>query len=144
MRRNELSNTAVITTQLLNQLKSAVRSGNSDYIRHELEVWDPIVPLGYSEDEIEEMVEDFGRTVEDIENKRFSAPPVKELKAKNPGDQVAYAVRFCRNCDARFSCPSFQDYVSESDTGRHGICKFLDDYGTEYSPEEFIEGNLIE
>ncbi|WP_319559003.1 hypothetical protein [Marispirochaeta sp.] len=90
------------------------------------------------------MIEEFGRTVEDIENKRFSAPPVQVLQQKNPGDKAAFAVHICRNCDARFSCPSFREYVRQTDSGRHGIRKYLDDYGTEFSTEEFIEGNIIE
>ena len=144
LRGNDLDNTAVISTSLPNTLINAIRNGNSEYIEHEMQSWQPVIPLGYSEDEIESMIEQFGETVEDIENNRFAAPPAERLFEKEDGERNIFAVRICRNCDARFSCDSFRQYVRQSDRGNQGIRKYLDDYGTDFSTEDFIEGNLSE
>jgi hypothetical protein len=88
------------------------------------------------------MIEEFGDVVELIEERKFSPPPVERLRSKEGGDRNIFAVRVCRNCDIRFSCPSFRDYVRESDRGNQSLRKYLDDYGTESSPEAFVEGNL--
>ena len=144
LRKNDLDNTAIVSTSLPNTLKGAIRNGNSDHIKHEMESWDPIIPLGYSEGEIESMIEEFGRTVEDIENNRFSAPEVERLFEKGEGERNIFAVRICRNCDARFSCKAFREYVRRADRGGQGLRKYLDDYGTDFSTDAFIEGNLRE
>jgi len=144
LRKNDLDNTAIISTSLPNTLKSAIRSGNVEYIKHEMEAWNPVIPLGYSEDDIESIIEQFGRTVEDIENNRFAAAPTEKLFEKEEGERNIFAVRVCRNCDARFSCDSFREYVRQSDRGNQGLRKYLDDYGTDFSTEDFIEGNLLE
>ncbi len=142
LRGNDLDNTAVISTSLPNQLKTAIKNGNDEYIVHEMDAWDPVVPLGYSESEIESMIEEFGRTVEEIEDNRFNAPPVEKLFEKEEGERNIFAHKVCRNCDARFSCESFREYVRQSDRGGQGLRKYLDDYGTEFSTDDFIDGNI--
>ncbi len=79
-----------------------------------------------------------------IENNRFTAPPTEKLFEKEEGERNIFAVRVCRNCDSRFSCDSFREYVRQSDRGNQGLRKYLDDYGTDFSTEDFIEGNLLE
>lgn len=142
LRGNRLDNTAIISTSLPSQLKNAIRSRNPQFIEHEMKRWDPVIPMGYSEDEVESMIHAFGETVEAIEENRFAPPPVERLTAQEPGERNIFAVRVCRNCDARFSCSSFREYVRQSDRGNQGMKKYLDDYGTEFSTEEFIDGNL--
>lgn len=139
---NPLDNTAVISTSLPSQLKGAIRGGNRDQIAFELGRWNPVVPLGYSEEEVEAMIADFGAVVDDIENHRFSAPTVAKLQERDEGGRGQFATRVCRNCDARFSCPSFRDYARQSDSRNQGFRKYFDDYGTDYTTDEFIEGNL--
>jgi len=141
---NMLDNTAIISTSLPSNLKNALRDGNPDFIEHEMERWDPIVPLGYSEDEIETMITSFGSTVEAIENHEFSAPTVEKLLEKDEGGRGIFANRVCRNCDARFSCLSFREYARTSDRANRGFRKYLDDYGTDFTTEDYIDGNLNE
>ncbi len=139
---NQLDNTAVVSTSLHTQLKGAIRAGNPEHIAHEMQSWNPVVPLGYSEDEVEAMITAFGTVVDSIENHRFAAPPLATLLARDEGGRGQFATRVCRNCDARFSCPSFRDYARQSDSRNQGFRKYFDDYGTEYSVDEYIDGNL--
>lgn len=139
---NELDNTAIVSTSLPGSLKGALRSGMAEHVALEMERWDPVVPLGYSEDEVEAMIEDFGRVVDAIEVHGFSAPPVDRLLEKDSGGRGVFATRVCRNCDARFSCPSFREYARTSDSRNSGFRAYFDDYGTDFTTEEYIEGNL--
>lgn len=139
---NKLDNTAIVSTSLPGGLKGALRSGVSEQIAFEMGRWDPVIPLGYSEDEVESMIEDFGRVVDAIEDHGFSAPPVPRLLENDEGGRGIFATRVCRNCDARFSCPSFREYARQSDSRNEGFRKYFDDYGTDYTTDEFIEGNL--
>lgn len=142
LRGHKLDNTAIISTPLPPALKGALRSGNPEWIARERETWDPIIPLGYSEDEIERMIEDFGSVVESIEDHNFTPPPTDRLTSKEGQDRNIFAVRVCRNCDIRYSCASFRAYVKASERGNQGFRRYLDDYGTENTAEAFIEGNL--
>jgi len=142
LRGNKLDNTAIISTPLPPALKAAIKSGDEAWIARERAAWDPIIPLGYSEDEVERMIKDFGAVVESIEDHVFTPPPTERLTSKEGRDRNIFAVRVCRNCDIRYSCASFRDYVKSSDRGNQGFRRYLDDYGTEIAPEAFIEGNL--
>jgi len=143
LRGNELDNCALISTALPQGLKAAIRAGSAEGIKRELEAWDPVIPLGYSEGEVEEMIEDFGRTIEAIEEGSFEAPPPERLKEKAEGERNIFAWKTCRNCDIRFSCTSFRAYAREGG-GDSGFRRWLDDYGSDASPEDFIDGNLRE
>jgi hypothetical protein len=141
---NDLDNTAVISTSMPTGLKNAIKNGNAEHVLHEMNHWDPVISLGYSEEEIESMIEQFGSTVEDIENHEFSAPPVERLYEKDDGGRSIFANRVCRNCDVRFSCPSFREYARQNNRASRGFRKYFDDYGTDFTTEEFIDGNLVE
>jgi len=141
---NDLDNTAVISTSLPTGLKNAIKNGNAEHVLHEMTHWNPVIPLGYSEEEIESMIEQFGSTVEDIEHHEFAAPPVERLYEKDDGGRAIFANRICRNCDVRFSCPSFREYALKNNRAGRGFRKYLDDYGTDFTTEDFVEGNLRE
>jgi hypothetical protein len=139
---NRLDNTAIISTALPGALKGALRNGIKEQIAFEMQRWDPVIPLGYSEDEVEAMIGEFGQVVDAIEDHEFAAPSVERLVEKDEGGRGVFATRVCRNCDARFSCTSFRDYARQSDSRNQGFRKYFDDYGTDFTTEEFIEGNL--
>ncbi len=142
LRGNRLNNTAVLSTSLPFTLKAAIKSGQVPRIEKEIEAWNPVIPLGFSETGIQEMIDDFGTVVEKIEGKEFSPPPTSRLKTKDVGEKNIFAVRTCRNCDARFSCESFREYVRSTGKDGKSLKKYLDDYGTEIDNEEFIDANL--
>lgn len=139
---NDLDNTAVISTSLPVGLKNAIKYGIAEHVRHEMAQWDPVIPLGYSEDEIASMIEQFGSTVEAIEHHEFAAPPVERLSKKDEGGRGTFANRVCRNCDVRFSCPAFREHARQTDRASKGFRKYFDDYGTDFTTEDFVEGNL--
>jgi hypothetical protein len=142
LRGNKLDDCALISTAIPQGLRIAIRAGSGEAMARELAAWDPVIPLGYSEDEVEAMIEDFGSVVEAIEDDRFRAPPPSRLKEKAEGERNIFAWKVCRNCDVRFSCPSFRSHIRETDKGNSGFRRWLDDYGSEAEPEAFIEGNL--
>jgi len=141
---NDLDNTAVISTSLPVGLKNAIKNGNADHVRHEMEQWNPVIPLGYSEEKITLMIEQFASTVEAIEHHQFTAPPVERLSERDDGGRSTFANRVCRNCDVRFSCPSFREHARKNDRASKGFRKYFDDYGTDFTTEDFLEGNLPE
>jgi hypothetical protein len=144
LRGNRLDNTAVLSTALPFPLKAAIKSGSAPRIEEEIQTWEPVIPLGFSETGIKEMIDDFGSVVEKIEGKEFSPPPVNRLTRKDVGEKNIFAQRTCRNCDARFSCESFRDYVRSTGKSGQSLKKYLDDYGTEIDNKEFIDSNLDE
>jgi len=144
LRGNELDNCALISTALPQGLKAAIRAGSEEGVTREFSAWDPVIPLGYSEEEVEAMIEDFGRVVEAIEEGRFEAPSPSRLMQRAEGERNIFAWKVCRNCDIRFSCPSFRTYVREGEGGGAGFRRWLDDYGSDATPEDFIDGNLRE
>lgn len=142
LRGNELDNTAVLSTSLPSDLKIALKTGDQARIEHAISTWEPVIPLGFDESDIHEMIAEFGTVVEAIEDKRFTPPPAERLKKKDEGEKNIFAHRTCRNCDARFSCESFREYVRTTGKSGQSLKKYLDDYGTEIDRDEFIDANL--
>jgi hypothetical protein len=57
---------------------------------------------------------------------------VERLRQPAPGTHVRFATHVCRNCDARFSCTSYREYIRVS----HGnfessFRQYLEDFGDE-------------
>ena len=48
------------------------------------------------------MIEEFGKTVEAIEDNCFEAPPVEKLFKKEEGERNIFAHKVCRKCDGFF------------------------------------------
>lgn len=141
LQKNELDNTAIIATPIPNALKQAIESGNEEKIQKEYDKWEPVIPFGYDEDEVADMIERFGETVEHIENSDFTPPEVKKLESKMPGMKFNFATHVCRNCDVRYSCSSYVEYLKKSrNANRSNMLKYM--AGSAEEQEEFIEGNL--
>ena len=67
--------------------------------------------IPYKDEHISETINDFACVVDKIESNEFSPPPLKALEEKMDGTNIRFATRVCRNCDARFTCSSFREYV---------------------------------
>lgn len=139
-----LDDTAIISTALPDKLKSAMRAGDQEAAARSMVDWEPVIPLGYSEEEVEAMIDRFGQIVDKIEDHRFAPPSVDRLFEKEPSGGQAFAVRTCRNCDVRFSCSAFREYATGSGSRKMGFRQYFDDYGTDFEPEDYIEGNLAD
>lgn len=140
---NELDNTAVISTPLPDRLEMAIRKRNPELIQREVESWQPIIPIGYEEEEVEEMINNFGEVVEKIESSEFAPPDVDVLLNKPNGMKSVFAVQVCRNCDVRFSCDSYKKYLAVSKGATHrNMRKYMKLSAEEQ--DEFITGNMEE
>ncbi|PGD46868.1 hypothetical protein COM36_32930, partial [Bacillus toyonensis] len=59
------------------------------------------------------IINEFGTTVDRIEEQQFHPPSVEELEKKKRKNKT-FAQHVCDNCDGRFSCPSFKNYITEN------------------------------
>lgn len=138
---NELDNTAVISTPLPERLEAAIRKRKPELIEQELEAWQPIIPIGYKEEEVEEMINNFGEVVEKIEKSEFCPPDIDVLLNKPAGMKSVFAVHVCRNCDVRYSCSSYRKYLEVSKGAtRNDMRKYMKPSAEER--DEFIQGNM--
>lgn len=128
-----LEKIALVATALPMDLKEAIKTNDPERIERVMKQWDPVIPLGYSEDEIEQFIDEFGAVVEDIEEGRFKAPEVDRLRARQGRHDSIYAVEVCRNCDARYSCSAYRAYRDDLDgAGPEG----------DLADDNFIDDNL--
>ena len=96
------------------------------------------VPL--KPDHVEQIVLEFGLTVDKIEDHLFEPPSLAVLKQKLPGMTARFAVAVCRNCDARFSCGAWREYAIQSNAGGEAQFKqYLEDLGDEVE----LKDNLL-
>lgn len=113
LRKQPLDEAAVISTAFPDYVRRALDSGDSRQLQAALNRWNPIIPIVYDPAQRDRTLHEFGRIVDMIEDGEFEAPPVDRLQEKIPGPRVErFAVRVCRNCDARFSCDSYRAYVA--------------------------------
>lgn len=143
LRGEPLDNTAVISTDFPSSLKSAIRDNDLYRINQEMNRWNPQIDIPFRQENVEETIQDFGETVDRIENNEFQPPPVEHLQAKLPGSRSVFGRRICRRCDARFSCESFREYALGS--GRRiqlDFQKFFQDIADDQDQEEWVNANL--
>jgi hypothetical protein len=114
LRGEPLERTTIIATRYPESMQSALDSGNEDHISHELEKWNPLIDIPFDREGVEETVDDFGRTIDAIEDGAFTPPPAERLSEREKGRDTLFATRVCNNCDARFSCSSYREYVQTS------------------------------
>ena len=138
---NELDNTAIISTPLPDELQRAIKNDDEKAIERLMDKWEPVIPFGYNEDEVADIIEKFGQTVEKIENAEFEAPPVEVLHEKKVGMSGSFGTSVCRNCDVRFSCRSYAEFIINSrGATRNNMIDFMKLSDNEQN--DFIDGNL--
>jgi hypothetical protein len=134
LRKKPLDHTAIISLFLPEALSAAIRSDDEAKIAEELAKWNPLVEIPLNKKRVKETVDDFGSVVDAVETNEFSPAPVSKLKER--GSSGLFATRVCRNCDARFSCPSYRKYaVGSSAKPFSAYKKYIDDLG----PEDELE-----
>ena len=140
---NDLDNTAIISTPIPEDLQRAIKNNDEKAIERLMDKWEPVIPFGYSEDEVAEIIEKFGLTVEKIENSEFNAPPVEVLNGREEGMRSSFGTNVCRNCDVRFSCKSYASFIIASrGATRQNMIEFMK--VPESEQNDFIDGNLEE
>lgn len=114
LRGQPLDETAIISTVLPVPLREAMNSGDLTRADREMAKWEPLISVPFDQNAVQEMIDDFGSTVDAIEEHRFAPPSVDKIKSKLPGQAATFATNVCRNCDARFSCGSYRAYALKS------------------------------
>ena len=83
-------------------------------------------------------IEEFGAAVDRIEMHDFAPRPVEQLSERLPGTRAKFAVYVCRNCDARYSCRSYQAYSFGSRArSENAVAAYLDDLGDNDTRDAF-------
>ena len=112
LRHQNLDAMAIIATHFPESVGNALSDGNEQELEYALQGWQPLVEVDFHPDSVAGTIEEFGRVVDDIEERRFRPPPVERLKEVLQGTRnVRFATQVCRNCDVRFSCSSYRDYA---------------------------------
>jgi hypothetical protein len=150
LRGREIHDMGIIAVQLPQKLREAIRSGRQAEIARELELWNPLVPIPPEPSSIAETFDRIASTVDLIEDGTFSPRSPEELAAvagadqNSGGERIAFATLHCRNCDGRFSCSSYREYMRSSDgTGRRfDLLRYIDAASDDGELDEWIDGNI--
>ena len=159
-RGQSLHGTAIIATRLPPALREALRVRDPQAINAAMASWNPVVDLRFDENEVARTVEDFGRCVDAIEDGEFAPLPADKLEEqrgtrrwKDHGDALGvgaervptFAEIHCRNCDARFSCTSYDTYLKrQGKSSRKRWTPTERDEETELELDAWIEENVGE
>lgn len=112
LRKQELDETAIIATRLPDPLEKAWanKKQDPDGFEKEFEQWNPIIPIPFNTEHVEATIQEFSTTVDRIEDGIYAPPSVNKLNEKEVRNET-FATRVCRNCDVRFSCRSYREYL---------------------------------
>lgn len=115
LRQQELNETAILATQFPDTLNTAWENRRRDpgAFERELGRWNPVIEIPFDTRHVEGTIQEFGAVVDRIEDRLYAPPPAQHLKRKEAKNQT-FATRVCRNCDVRYSCESYRDYVKTS------------------------------
>lgn len=141
LRQQELNETAIIATAFPQKLLDARRAGNEAAVQKQMDGWDPLIPIPLDQTKVDTVIADFGRIVDSIEGKSFQAPPVEVLVNELANSREKFGTRVCRNCDARFSCGAYRNFVVKTNA-RTGIDfrRYYADFG---SDDEMAERTAV-
>ena len=143
LRNNHLDHTAIISTALPQKVNSALTTGDDADIELAFNEWNPIVDIEYNQENVEETIDEFANVVDSIEDRKFTAPALSKLKRTELGTNVQFATYVCRNCDARFSCSSYREYIKQSEArSQSDFWKYLEETADPETNEERIVANL--
>lgn len=144
LRGQRLDDTAIIATQFPKSLDAAYE-GQAQYpgrLEEEIAKWEPVIPVPLDDQHVEETIREFGKVVDCIEEGSFKPASVERLKEKEIGSDV-FATRVCRNCDARFSCESYREYIREAKPRNFPkIRDIFEDVGTEDDRQDRLDEAL--
>lgn len=129
LRNEKLDGTSIIATQFPRILKKAIDTGDDDKMERELKKWEPVIPIPFSQEKVEDTIKKFACVVDKIENREFTPPSVEELKKRIKGTRQRFATRVCRNCDARFSCDAYREYSMTTQSFSGGFLEYINDLG---------------
>jgi hypothetical protein len=145
--QTDLSNTAVISTAFPQTLRHAIEMDDEESINYEMARWEPVIPLPYSLDRVKETIAEFANVVDKIEDSEFAPKTLEEIEEVGKTSNRSFVSRICNNCDARFSCISYREYVikrgERTQTGFRKFFSIASIPDTE-EQEEWLTGNLTD
>lgn len=143
MRGQPLDQTAIIATAFPDTVKDALRKKNEVAIQKQMDLWNPLVEMPLRQEKVQDTITEFGTTVDAIESKKFKLPKVEVLKEEVGTTRQKFGTRVCRNCDARFSCTSYRNFVI-STNARTGLDfkTYFADFGSDDEKAETVSLTL--
>ena len=143
LRKQPLDHTAVISTSFPEKMRKAFLNRDDAAFEYEFIQWEPLIEIDFDQSRVDETVGEFAKVVDRIEDNEYEPPPLSVLKKRQPGDSQLFVTRVCRNCDARFSCSAYREYVVGSDS--RGVAfykKYINDLGDDADVEDWKTANL--
>lgn len=144
LRNEKLTGTAIIATQFPRTLKKAIDADDEEKLSRELEKWNPVIPIPFSQKKVEDTINKFACVVDKIENRQFHPPSLDKLQERIKGTKQRFATRVCGNCDARFSCDAYREYAQKSSSFSGGFAQYINDLGNTDEVENFTNTNSFE
>ena len=143
LRENQLDHTAVISTAFPSSMRMALASGDNNRIEQEFTKWNPLIEIPFDRSKVQATIQDFASVVDKIETNCFEPPVISILKTKIEGTNTIFATRVCRNCDARFSCEAYREYVLMAGVRTQSNFKqYFESYANDLEQEEFLAANI--
>lgn len=140
----------IIAIQLPEALRMALRDGDLAEAQRHSQTWNPLVPIASDPGSLDAIFQRIAETVDRIEDGEFAPPPASELASTRAVDEnlggrkTAFATLHCRNCDGRFSCDSYREYVrSNSKSGKRlDVLEYVDGAHDDGELDAWIDENL--
>lgn len=146
LRSQPLDRVALIATRPTRSLKHALSTADPRRIDTALQTWDPVIDVEVRQGVVDDVMVDFGRVVDAIEDRHFAPPPVDVLKSPSrPGGRVLFGTDVCLNCDARFSCTSYRQFVLRTHEAQRPevvLSEYVSDFGSDPQRDEWLDANL--
>jgi hypothetical protein len=145
LRGQQLDETAIIATAYPPAVREAIASRDPATIARALTSWDPLIGLPFKPENVQAMIADFARIVDEIEENHFSPTPVEKLRDRvGKSDNSLFATAICRYCDARFSCSAYRAYASTAKgyTIERSFKKYYNDLGPDPEREDWTTTTL--
>ena len=143
LRNERLDGTAVIATQFPRAIKKALDADDDVKMRKEMEKWNPVIQIPFSQEKVEDTIIKFACVVDSIESRDFKPPSLQKLQDRIRGTKQKFATRVCRNCDARFSCDSYREYAQVTNSFSGGFTEYINDLGNADEVENFTNTNAF-
>lgn len=116
----------IIATRLPEEVQYALKNESPKELEESLQKWNPLIEIEVRKEAIDELIKAFRKTVDFIEDGFFSARSYQELHRNDLAESM------CVQCNARFSCDSFLEYVrrhSNKETKANWMAIFDDPFG---------------
>ena len=117
LRDRPLDNAAIIATSYPEDVKRALISGNEGTISQALKQWNPVIQFQPKNCDIDVIISEFGVVVDCIEEHKFTPPEFPALEKPYGRIDKPFGYVVCRNCDGRFSCSSYREFLERKKQG---------------------------